>query len=564
LKENIKKLNIVIENQLARTIKITFRDKDPIKVSDVVNTIAEEFLKYDVDRKKRSTAGILKFIDKQSALVYEKLNYLDRQIKKIQQDNNFFTETTNEILPNIYLNKLNLLEDRILDLGYERSALQRISDILENQKSINVYEIIGLLTGIESENLLMSILNNLQELFSKRQSLLNDITDNNLKIKLIDKQIAQQKQEILKLVNSILIRIDQELADVKNKVTGYKNKLNIKGFDEMEFSRLQRLYTVNEKYYNQLLEKKAEYMIYEAGYVSNDVILEKASPAKYPISPIKTQIFVALFIVSFVVIFIYLIFRYLFFDQIVSIEDILDFTEVPLLGVIPLIKMNESVSNLVIEDGNNSIVSEAFRSMRTNLFFFKQIKGKQIISITSTVAGEGKTFIAINLSAIIAKSGKKVILLDLDMRKPRLHLSFNSKNEIGMSNLLIGDNSLEECIHSGPISNLDFITTGPIPPNPSELVVRPEMDIILSELKKHYDVIIMDTPPVGLVADAFVNFKKADYPIYVLRANYSKKTFINNINLIREEKKIDSISLVLNAYEVNDAEYGYGYGYGYG
>ena len=566
IKQNKDKLNVVVENQMAKTINISFRDKNPVKVSDVVNIIAEEFLKYDVERKKEGTASILKFIDKQSALVYKKLNYLGRQIQKFQKDNHISVEANSDMLPNMYLNRLNTLEDRILDLEYERSALQRVNNEIKNAKDINTYEIIGLLSGIESENLLLSVLDNLQDLLAQKQKMLNDVTANNMKIKLINTQIDQQKQKIVNLVNSILIRIDHEIVDTRDKINAYRTKLNLKGYDEIELSRLQRLYKVNEEYYNQLLEKKAEYMIYEAGYVSNDVILEKATIPRYPVSPIKIQIFIALFIVSLIIIIVYLILKYLFYNQIIAIDDILEYTDVPILGIIPLVKKSEDVSKLVIQDGNNSFVSEAFRSLRTNLNFFREINGKQLISVTSTVAGEGKTFIAINLAGIIAKLGKKVILLDLDLRKPRLHLSFGVENKKGISNILVNDATLDECINKSSNENLDFITTGPMPPNPSELVVSPEMDLMLEELKKIYDVVIIDTPPVGLVTDAFVNFKKADYPIYVLRANYSKKTFINNINHIRFEKNIENLSLVLNAYDMKNSKYGtsYGYGYGYG
>jgi tyrosine-protein kinase Etk/Wzc len=174
--------------------------------------------------------------------------------------------------------------------------------------------------------------------------------------------------------------------------------------------------------------------------------------------------------------------------------------------------------------------------------------------------------VAVNLGGIIALTDQKVILLDLDLRKPKLHLAFEKPNENGMSSLLIGKSKVDQCINKSSIKGLDFITAGPIPPNPAELMLNENLDIILKELGKQYDVIIVDTPPVGIVADAVMLMKKADLPIYVLRAGFSKKEFCRNINRIRQTFSLGHLSVVLNA-SGNIRQYGYGgggnYGYGY-
>jgi capsular exopolysaccharide synthesis family protein len=187
-----------------------------------------------------------------------------------------------------------------------------------------------------------------------------------------------------------------------------------------------------------------------------------------------------------------------------------------------------------------------------------------LISITSTISGEGKTFIAINLASIIAFSNKKVIVLDLDMRKPKIHKAFNVENKEGMSTLLIGKAKLQDCIRKSPTKGLDYITAGPIPPNPSELLLNPQLDVILEELKKEYDVIIADNPPVGLVTDGIIMLQKADFPIYVFRADYSKKQFIQNADRLKNENHFDKLSVILNNVDISRNRYGYNYGYGYG
>ncbi|NLF42208.1 MAG: CpsD/CapB family tyrosine-protein kinase, partial [Bacteroidales bacterium] len=189
-------------------------------------------------------------------------------------------------------------------------------------------------------------------------------------------------------------------------------------------------------------------------------------------------------------------------------------------------------------------------------------------------SGEGKTFFAMNLAGILAFSDKKVIVIDLDMRKPKIHLGFNVENQKGVSTILSGIDNVESCIQSSRVRNLDFITAGPVPPNPSELILKPNMDEMIAYLKNNYDFVIVDNPPVGIVTDGMKSILMADYPIYVFKANYSKRVFIQNVNRLIEDSNLHNMSIVLNAVDREYSSYGYdkgyaygyygGYGYGYG
>jgi capsular exopolysaccharide synthesis family protein len=214
-------------------------------------------------------------------------------------------------------------------------------------------------------------------------------------------------------------------------------------------------------------------------------------------------------------------------------------------------------------------MAESFRSVRTNLQFLNAERSKTSIAVTSTISGEGKTFVSLNLAGIIAFGEKKVIVCDLDMRKPKIHKGFNAPNDKGMSTLLIGKHSMDECIQKSTLANLDFITAGPVPPNPSELIISKRMDAIMEQLLEHYDYVIFDTPPVGLVTDGVSLLKKVDIPVYVFRAEYSQKPFIQvadkliNENLINLNVVLNGVDLDRNRYTYRYS-YGYGYGYGYG
>ena len=261
------------------------------------------------------------------------------------------------------------------------------------------------------------------------------------------------------------------------------------------------------------------------------------------------------------------------FNSIISIDDISKYTNTPISGVIPITLSSDKIHRFVVENKPDSVITESFRTLRSNLEFLLPSKEKnKIIAVTSTISGEGKTFIAINLGGVFALSGKKVILLDLDLRKPKVHLSFNAQNNIGMSTILIGKNSYKDCIIKTDFETFDIIPSGPKPPNPTELANSKEFDTLLEELKTEYDIIIIDTPPIGIVSDAIFSFQRADLPIYVSRANYSKRMFINNINYLYEQSSIHNLSVILNGVSIVSSKYGYGYsnskygysGYGYG
>ncbi|MDX9889591.1 MAG: polysaccharide biosynthesis tyrosine autokinase, partial [Bacteroidales bacterium] len=301
----------------------------------------------------------------------------------------------------------------------------------------------------------------------------------------------------------------------------------------MELKKLQNLVEVSSISYNKLLEAKISYSIIRAGVTSPYIILENASSALLPISPKRSMTFLISLVIAFILGFGFLFIKYLFYNEIRDVEDITNYTEIPFLGSVPNYgdKRFLDESQMIVDKHPKSAIAEAMRKLRTNLQFINNEEGPKIVSITSTIPGEGKTFIGINLAAIVTYSGKKVIILDLDMRKPKIHKAFNNKehsitNTKGMSNILAGTHTWEECLKESRLKNLHFITAGNIPPNPSELILSDKMKKLIDDLKQHYDFIFIDNPPIGILADAMYSLQIADYPIYVLRSMYSYRPFI--------------------------------------
>lgn len=562
----VKNLDVFLLNKSAQTIKITYSDYNSYKTTDVVNTIAKEYIIYDAEIKKEGTKNTLLFIEKQLENIYQILNKIERELFLFKKNNGVNSRAfqNNLDIYTLQKEKINNFENELLNIELEELTLKRISEQIKNNKEFNIYEIIASFTGTKSEPIVVNVLNNLQQLINEKEQLLNKVTHKNLKVKRIDQQIKQQKQLLFEFVNTTLGRLIDKKADYEKQIVEYERKLfSKKKYNELELSKLERLYKVNEEFYNQLIEKKAEIMIAQAGYISQSTILEMANIVRIPTKPLKKQIYIYFFLIGFLFSFSILIVKYLLYDEVTSVDTISKYTNAPILGAIPISRQKNSVSQLFINKKPNSVFTEAFRTIRSNLQFISHGAETKIITVSSTISGEGKTFTAMNLGGIIATSGRKVIILDLDLRKPRIHLSFNTDNNKGMSTLLIGKDKIEECILKTEIENFDFITAGPIPPNPSELANSKAMQDILDELEEHYDFIIIDTPPIGIVSDAISNLQRANYPIYVMKAYISKRHFIANANKLIQEKNIANLSIILNGIELNHKNYGYGYGYGY-
>jgi capsular exopolysaccharide synthesis family protein len=263
-------------------------------------------------------------------------------------------------------------------------------------------------------------------------------------------------------------------------------------------------------------------------------------------------------VASLVLIFFFIGILYLANNKITNLYELEKIHRAPLLGAVPLSKQMNG--GLHIKDHPKSMVSEAIRTLRTNLDFFNIASHQKVIVISSTVSGEGKSFIAMNLGGVIALSRKKVILIDLDMRKAKSTIPGEKTDPSkGISTVLIRRNTWQECVVKTSLEGFDFIPSGPHPPNPSELLLNGEFSELIESLKKEYDFIIMDTPPVGLVTDGIMAMKRADVSVYVFRANYSKKEFISNLERIIKINKFSNITTLLNAVPATGKTYGYGY-----
>lgn len=400
----------------------------------------------------------------------------------------------------------------------------------------------------------------LNKLLNDRALLLSSYNSNTYAVARKNQEIDLIKTNIVEKIGRYKTSAQKELARLDRRQEILANNFKELPSKSTEFGKAHRNFSLYEEFLLSLMQSKAEFEIARAGTVTDFKILSSATLPSEPIFP-NVLIIYGMGAVSGLVFSVFFVgFRYLLHNKISSINELERLSKAPVLGVVPYYRQEKmGNSKLVVGNNSRSAISEALRSVRTNMEFISAKRDKRVLSVTSTVSGEGKTFLAVNLGAIIALSNQKVVVVDLDMRKPKVHKAFSEENSSkGVSTILIGKQSVAECIRATAVPGLSYIPAGPTPPNPSELILNDGLDDLLEELKGLYDVIILDTPPVGLVTDGILVMRKSDLPIYVVRADYSKKVFLKDVNKLVTVNRFHNLALVLNALS-----HGQGYGYGY-
>ena len=551
--ESLKyKLNISPLAPKASIIKVEFSDNLPKRAADFVNTLMKVYITQSIKAKTKQLDQTLNFIDNQLKIVSKKLAESEialENYKKKHKVVDLGIEAQN------ILQKLNDLQTQLNELILKENLIEFIEEKIKDSKTTSLVS-----ANILEDKVLADLITQLQQLLLKRQDLLIEYTIKHPDVIKTNEQIRTVKQMIINRIQNIKEMLLSKRKMLENMIDKYNKMLEALPQNERKLVNLQRTYQVNEKIYSYLLEKRAATALAKSSIVSDNRIIDTALEPSYPYKPKKkTVLLIGLVLGLIVGISVAFIKEYLN-TKISSIEDIKKVTDVPIVGTVPHFKKTDSL--LKIFENPKSSIAEAFRAIRTNIRFLSP-KDTEIITVTSTISGEGKTTVASNLAAIYSMAGKKTVIINLDMRKPSLHMVFGIENDKGISNVLAKQAGIDEVIHSTKYANLDVIPSGPIPPNPGELIQSEMMDGIIKYLQKKYDIVIFDTPPVGLVVDAISVLTKSDINLYVFRANYSKKEFINNVNDLKYNKKIKGLGIILNDVK-SKSSYGYGYGYGYG
>lgn len=554
-------LSVMPVDERARTVLIGFRGDNPKICHDMSLAVANTFIDYSVKMKKKSSESILYFIDDQLDSLSLELKRSKDSLMNFQRTVHLANPESNgsEIQTDVskFQEELFNLEDEIFTL---RSIHHRLQ---ENPNRLDVYRILPELLGKSYETAIAGHIEALHLLLEEKEDVLFKLTEESSEAKRIDRKIQEKTKQISKSIEAIENRLRDRSKAIREKIGSLESEYSQLPEKRMEFNRLKNIQDLNEKYFQLLTEKKVQYSISDAGFASNNRILKKPSADFEPVEPKSAVVYTGFILLGFLIGTGVLFFKYITFNEINLLEDLQSIlpSKTTTLGGVPLSKYALEHSQIIVSKAPKSMMAEAMRKIRVNLSYIHP--NYKTIAITSSISGEGKTFIALNLSAIIAMTGKKTILLDLDMRKPKIHLAFGVNNDKGMSNLIIGKTELEETIIKDVDVNLDVITSGPVPPNPSELLLSENYKIIIEKLKTMYDVIVIDNPPVGLVSDGVQILTEADIPIYVFKSQYSKRNFAFRVKELFEMQQLKSLNIILNGI-ANSRNNVYGYGYGYG
>lgn len=549
-------------NVEARTISLLHKSNNATLSRDIVQAVSNAFFGHDESLKRESSDKILGFIELQLDSLRKELNASKDSIMAYQRREKL---SSVDNLSNSLSGRLSALQDELYRMEEDIKLLNDLSSKIEKSPNrLDIYKLIPELIGKSFEGSLSSHVKDLHDLLEKREDLMYSVTPENQVIKRIEQRIEVRVASINSIVATLNTRFVEKSQVIKQSIA----EVEVQYYDlpekSMELSRLKNLQDLNQKYYSLFTEKKVLYSISNAGYTSQNMMLSRPSLSNVAISPKKNTIYGGSIFVSFILSLALIFFKYIRYNEITELADLENLlpSNVGVLGSIPLAKKSMDFSQLLVADAPKSMMAEAMRSIRTNMAFVK--KDSRIIAVSSSVSGEGKTFVSINLAGIIALSGKRTVIIDLDLRKPKIHLGLFLDNNLGMSNLLVGQCSVSDCAQKTSIDMLDVITAGPIPPNPSELILNKNFLNIIEELKEIYDVIVIDNPPVGLVSDGVQVLAMADVPIYVFKANYSKRHFVGRIKELVDVQGFTNLNVILNGVNPKQTRYGYGSGYGYG
>jgi tyrosine-protein kinase Etk/Wzc len=546
-------LSVVQTNTEVTAADISIKINQPTKGIDFLNVYTEAYMQRNLDRKNFIATNTIKYIDNELTHIQDSLTFTEKNLQKFRSSHQVMDISS----------KANRIFDLTRDLENQKAELtarakyyEYINDYLANNKDI-------------SDMMVPSAMGVTNEMLSKiTQELLDLCTERN--------NLLKNKQEKSPYYNTLTIRIDNlKSALAENiKYSINTNNLAIEGVDERlsklygdinqlpeterQLFGIERKFKLNDNIYTFLLEKRAEAQIAKASNLPDNEIVE---PARLkPMGPIapnkKLNLIMAILAGCILPMSFFLIKQSM--DETVTDESVLkSISKLPCIG-----NINHNIDQyqkLVLIDAPQAQISESLRTVRTNLDYFLQGKRQQAIMFTSVVPGEGKSFVTLNIAASLALLERKTVLLDFDCRKPRLFEYLGIKNTIGVTSYLINKAQLDNIILPTGINYLDFISAGPIPPNPVELIGSERTEKLINQLRSKYDYIIIDTPPCGLVSDALLLMKHSDLKVFVVRQSYTNKKRLSSIlNELEEKRHINNLCLLLNDVPNNKKSNVYG------
>ena len=551
-------INVRSDDKGGSIITLGMTGTNKARMVEYLNATVKMLIKRQLDSKNQFATNTIRFIDSTLVAMESQLKETTNELKSFRSGKNIYdieeggSKFSGQIL------EFDVKKDEITrKMAYYNSLKAYLKNSVDYSKLPAPS-----VAGIDDPNVVVNV-SKLISLSAQRSEMAYAVKSEKL-FRDFDNQMEAVKKVLLENIATAKAALQFDLALVNSKIDEAENTMKQLPEDQQELIKIKRKYDLRDNIYSTFLQKRSEADIVKAANLSDVHFIDPAKDIGGGLVGPKTSVNYVLALFLGLLIPLLFVFGIFFINNsIQNTEDISKLTQIPLIGVIGL--SNEK-SDLAVYEKPKSALSESFRAIRSSLqFLYKQQKldGAKTLMITSSVSGEGKTFCSLNIATVFALSEKKTVILGLDLRKPKLFDEFNLTNEVGVVNYLIKQKTVDEIINPTHIPFLDVIISGPIPPNPAEMIMSDGMKDLIEELKHKYDYIILDTPPVGLVSDALELAQYCDVTLYIVRQNFTKKEMITLLNNRIKRGELNNTSIILNGFQ-NKAKYGAGYGYGYG
>ncbi len=568
LANSFNSTEIELINKESSIISIKFKNSNKHKATNFVNKLCEVYIDMTFEEKNHLNVATIDFVNSQINAISDSLAIAEARKEAFQQSNNTFNLTSDA---EYLFEKANEFETKRAEETTKKAYYDYLTNYI-NQTDLNEGLVAPSTMGVD-DPLLSKLVVSLTDLILEKQRLSTTLTPQSPKMKELLGQMETVRNQIKESLKNI-----QEVSQInENELNRQQNALQLE-IDQLPTTHrnminIERQFKYNDEIYNFLYTKRAEAEIAKNAALPDHKVIDKARFATKVYPRTATNFLLAL-IIGIAIPAAYILLRYFTKNTIDSKDDLEKLSTAPIIGFIPNFPADSN--RLVVFDKPRSQISETFRSLRTNI---KYILGNEtdegkIILITSSLPNDGKSLISVNVASIFAISGKKTLLIGYDLRKPSLHKIFGLNATHGLTSYMVGRYELDDVLQATEFNNFDVLVAGPVPPNPSELIDSDKNRALLKELKKRYDYIILDTPPVNLIADAQCLAKESDINLFVVRSEQTNKAAfkISLVELIeRNDVKVhfvfNDIKTVAQKYgygaRYDKGYYGYGYGYGY-
>jgi capsular exopolysaccharide synthesis family protein len=544
------RLKVNIKDKKSDIIECSILGEERNKEVEFLNELIRVYSEGKMDFQNQAQRRSLEFINAQLTGISDSLNTASTKFTEYRSRNNVIDLGAEGTL---VMNNLKEIESERakgqMQLDYFQDLLKYLNNTSDLKQLVSPSVV-----GIQDAALNAMVLK-LGELYNRRQVVSFSAKENNPTLVMIDKEMDQTRNQLNENLRNLIDNATRNInsqTDRQAKISVQLNKLPQK---EQQMVNIQRQFNLTNEIYTFLLQKRAETNIALASSIPDVQVIDVARPELAWLVGLDPQMILIIgFILGLAIPVGYILIINLFDDRIRTQNDLENNTDIPILGnIIHSLSKNE----LAVHENPKSQIAESFRALRTNLQYMLNGSAGNVISVHSTNPGEGKSFSSINLAAILAMNNKKVLIIGADMRKPRLHKIFNLPNEKGLSTYLIGLDTVDQIISPTLVENLSLILSGPIPPNPAEIIGKPEMKILMDEVRTKFDYIIVDNAPTALVTDGHIISHLSDLNIFVLRYGISHKNQIEILNQYVDHKTICNMAILVNDIKTNSFGHSY-------